>query len=72
MTGLQLCGGNLEALGDRGLRIPRYNRKALRPRIVHLGLGHFHRAHQAAYIDELLNRGLCDSGVFGINLVPDS
>ncbi|MDR3174853.1 MAG: mannitol dehydrogenase family protein [Treponema sp.] len=72
MTGLKLCAGNLTALGDRGLRIPRYDRKALRPRLVHLGLGHFHRAHQAAYIDELLNRGLCDSGIFEINLVPDT
>ncbi|MDR2746991.1 MAG: mannitol dehydrogenase family protein [Treponema sp.] len=72
MTGLKLCAGNLKALEDRGLEIPRYDRKALRPRLVHLGLGHFHRAHQAAYIDELLNRGLCNSGIFGINLVPDS
>jgi mannitol-1-phosphate/altronate dehydrogenase len=71
MRELQLHAGNLGALGDRGVWIPRYDRKALRPRLVHLGLGHFHRAHQAAYIDELLNRGLCDSGIFEINLVPD-
>jgi mannitol-1-phosphate/altronate dehydrogenase len=62
---------NLGLLGDRGFKVPRYDRKALRPRIVHLGLGHFHRAHQAVYIDELLSRGLCDSGIFEINLVQD-
>jgi mannitol-1-phosphate/altronate dehydrogenase len=70
--GLSLCEGNVKALEDRGLRVPHYDRRTLRSRIVHLGLGHFHRAHQAFYIDELLNRGLCDSGIFEINLVPDS
>jgi mannitol-1-phosphate/altronate dehydrogenase len=71
METITVCEGNLKVLEGRGLGIPRYDRKTLRPRIVHLGLGHFHRAHQAVYIDELLNRGLCDSGIFGINLVPD-
>jgi mannitol-1-phosphate/altronate dehydrogenase len=65
---------NLGALGALGswLGIPRYDRRALRKRIVHLGLGHFHRAHQARYVDELLNRGLTDTGFFEMNLVPDS
>src|SRR5438105_3755069 len=31
-----------------------YNRQALDCGIAHLGLGNFHRAHQARYLDELL------------------
>ncbi|MET0269059.1 MAG: mannitol dehydrogenase family protein, partial [Sphingomonas sp.] len=30
---------------------PRYDRAALRDGIVHLGIGAFHRAHQAAYAE---------------------
>jgi fructuronate reductase len=32
----------------------RYDRSAIRPGIVHLGVGAFCRAHLAAYVDELL------------------
>ncbi len=38
--------------------IPRYDRSALRPGIVHFGVGNFHRAHQAVYLDGLFNQGL--------------
>lgn len=38
--------------------IPRYDRAALRPGIVHFGVGNFHRAHQAVYLDSLFNQGL--------------
>src|SRR5690606_6559346 len=36
---------------------PRYSRDALSPGIVHFGVGNFHRAHQAVYLDELFNSG---------------
>ncbi len=36
---------------------PRYRREDLRTGIVHIGVGNFHRAHQAMYIDRLLNQG---------------
>jgi mannitol-1-phosphate/altronate dehydrogenase len=76
MDRIRVAQKNLEALGavrvgSGRLGIPRYDRGALKRRVVHLGLGHFHRAHQAVYIDELLNRGGTDSGIFEINLVPD-
>ena len=35
---------------------PAYDRAAIRPGVVHLGPGAFHRAHQAWYLDELLAR----------------
>ena len=37
--------------------LPRYDRSALKPGIVHIGLGNFHRAHMAVYLDDLFNLG---------------
>jgi mannitol 2-dehydrogenase len=37
--------------------LPRYDRKKLTPGIVHIGLGNFHRAHMAVYLDDLFNLG---------------
>ena len=37
--------------------MPAYDRKALRPGIVHIGLGNFHRAHMAVYLDDLFALG---------------
>ncbi|MBD3844358.1 mannitol dehydrogenase family protein [Bosea sp. SSUT16] len=36
--------------------IPGYRPEELSPGIVHIGVGNFHRAHQAAYLDELFER----------------
>ncbi|MEL6645230.1 MAG: mannitol dehydrogenase family protein [Pseudomonadota bacterium] len=36
---------------------PRYDRSALTPGIVHIGLGNFHRAHQAWYLHRLMQEG---------------
>jgi mannitol 2-dehydrogenase len=47
---------------------PTYDRAALRPGIVHIGVGGFHRAHQAVYLDELARRGSTDWGVLGVGL----
>ena len=37
--------------------VPKYERQALTPGIVHFGVGNFHRAHQAVYLDDLFNEG---------------
>ncbi|MEM7641350.1 MAG: mannitol dehydrogenase family protein [Pseudomonadota bacterium] len=37
--------------------VPRYDRAALRAGIVHIGLGNFHRAHQAWYLHRLMQEG---------------
>jgi mannitol 2-dehydrogenase len=47
---------------------PTYDRAALRPGIVHIGVGGFHRAHQAVYLDELARQGSTDWGVIGVGL----
>ena len=38
--------------------LPAYDRTALTPGIVHIGLGNFHRAHMAVYLDDLFALGL--------------
>ncbi|CAI0715945.1 Polyol:NADP oxidoreductase [Serratia entomophila] len=47
---------------------PQYDRRALRSRIVHLGFGAFHRAHQALLTDRVLNRQGGDWGICEISL----
>ena len=37
--------------------VPTYDRSRLVLRQVHIGLGHFHRAHYLTYLDTLLNQG---------------
>lgn len=37
-----------------GVRVPDYDRDQITPGIVHLGIGAFHRAHMAVYVDDLL------------------
>jgi mannitol 2-dehydrogenase len=40
-------------------QLPGYDRSKLTPGIVHIGLGNFHRAHMAVYLDDLFAMGLC-------------
>jgi mannitol 2-dehydrogenase len=51
---------SLATLGQLGpsVSVPGYRRDELGPGIVHIGVGNFHRAHQATYLDELFERGL--------------
>lgn len=39
------------------IKRPNYDRKALNPGIIHVGLGNFHRAHQAWYLHRLMQAG---------------
>jgi mannitol 2-dehydrogenase len=50
---------------------PGYRREDLRAGIVHIGVGNFHRAHQAMYLDRLLNQGeAADWAICGVGLLP--
>lgn len=51
-----------------GVAVPRYDRSPLDVGIVHLGLGAFHRAHQAVYTDDALNRAAGPWGICGVSL----
>jgi len=45
-----------------------YERSTLRPRIVHLGLGAFFRAHGALYNEDVLEQSRGDWGIVGVSL----
>ncbi|WP_246793376.1 mannitol dehydrogenase family protein [Burkholderia perseverans] len=62
-----LCTAALPALAPTTQR-PIYARDRLRRGIVHLGLGAFHRAHQAVYTEALLERGDARWGTLGVHL----
>lgn len=49
--------------------LPAYDRNRLIPRIVHLGFGAFHRAHQAVYADILATEHGSDWGYTEVNLI---
>ncbi len=51
--------------------LPLYDRSKVTPGIVHIGLGNFHRAHLAVYLDDLMNAGLAmDWGILGAGVRP--
>ncbi len=52
----------------QGIRRPQYDRDGVEIGIVHLGLGAFHRAHQAVYTDDILARGDGGWGIVGVSL----
>ena len=47
---------------------PRYDAAAVVPSVVHLGLGAFHRAHQAVYADDVLATGSLSGGICAVSL----
>ncbi len=60
----------LGALGNE-VAVPSYDRTAITPGIVHFGVGGFHRAHQAMYLDALMNDGKAlDWGIVGVGVLP--
>src|ERR1700721_1396102 len=53
--------------------VPRYDRRDVTTGIVHVGVGNFHRSHQAMYLDTLMNSGKAlDWGICGIGLQPSN
>ena len=66
----QLDAAHLSDLGAE-VAVPGYDRDQVTSGIVHLGVGGFHRAHQAMYLDTLMNDGKAlDWGITGIGLLP--
>jgi mannitol 2-dehydrogenase len=53
---------NLPAIERLDVPVPRYERADLQPRIVHVGVGGFHRSHMARYTEETAAAG----GTWGI------
>ncbi|PSN17970.1 mannitol dehydrogenase [filamentous cyanobacterium CCP5] len=66
---VKLTEGNLSRLPDR-VRVPRYDRSAVTHGIVHFGVGGFHRAHQALYMDNYLEHNPSSGwGICGVGLL---
>lgn len=56
---------------DAAIPRPQYDRSQVSTGIVHFGVGGFHRAHQAMYLDRLMNQGKAlDWGICGVGLMP--
>ncbi len=52
------------------VQVPGYDRSTTRSGIVHFGVGAFHRAHQAMYVDRLLANGHHDWAITGVGVLP--
>ena len=66
----RLSNATLSSL-SYAIQRPTYDRSKLTPGIVHIGLGNFHRAHQAWYIHRLMQKGLAhDWAIIGAGVRP--
>ena len=64
---LKAVSENESTLGNR-VAMPGYNPAELGCGIVHIGIGNFHRAHQAVYVDEILRRSGGDWRITAVSL----
>ena len=67
MPELRLSRATL-ALVSKSVQTPAYAPNSAQPGVVHLGLGAFHRAHQAMVFDELLREGDMRWGIHGVGM----
>jgi mannitol 2-dehydrogenase len=53
---IKLCSANLEKIKEAApsVEMPAYDRSKITPGIVHMGVGNFHRGHQAVFTDDIL------------------
>ncbi|WP_068003199.1 mannitol dehydrogenase family protein [Nocardia pseudobrasiliensis] len=66
-----LGNGTIADVTQATLSLPAYDRSGLSTGIVHFGVGGFHRAHQAMYVDRLLQRGGAEHwGICGVGVLP--
>jgi len=69
MTSYKLNNQNLSRF-EGEVAVPRYNRNNVKTGIVHVGIGGFHRSHEAYYTDQLLHdESNSDWGICGVALL---
>lgn len=52
------------------VKVPSYNRDKVTTSIVHIGVGNFHRSHEAFYTNELMEKhGVQNCGICGVGLL---
>jgi fructuronate reductase len=61
-----------QTLLPASVQAPGYDRAAQAAGIVHIGIGAFHRAHQAVYTDGAMAAGDRDWGIVGVSLRSDN
>ncbi|QGF25160.1 mannitol dehydrogenase family protein [Raineyella fluvialis] len=67
---MHLSNSTLSAV-EAPVSVPTYDRSGVTAGIVHFGVGGFHRAHQAMYLDRLMNQGeALDWGICGMGVMP--
>ena len=67
---MQLRPATLDSLPQAVAR-PAYDRSQVTEGIVHFGVGGFHRAHEAMYVDALMNDGQAlGFGIVGVGTMP--
>jgi mannitol 2-dehydrogenase len=64
---MKLTQDNLPEIAQR-IPCPTYDRRQLKSGIVHVGVGGFHRSHQAYYLHRLLENGSPDWAITGVGL----
>mmetsp|Transcript_49881 Transcript_49881/g.118932 ORF Transcript_49881/g.118932 Transcript_49881/m.118932 type:complete len:518 (+) Transcript_49881:36-1589(+) len=68
---MKLCNSNLDKIGSGKVAGPKYDRQKVKPGIVHIGVGNFHRAHQCVFVDDALSLPGHESwGYQGVGLMP--
>ena len=71
-TATKLSAATLHSLQPE-VRVPSYQRDQLQQHTVHIGVGSFHRAHQAVYLDDLLAVPSNERwGECGVGVLPGS
>src|SRR5919205_2515972 len=69
-VGIPLRSSSLASIAAAGrVQVPGYDRPMLTPSIVHIGVGGFHRAHEAVYLDDLARQGVTEWGELGMGLL---
>jgi mannitol 2-dehydrogenase len=68
---LRLSSQTLPEIRERNVQVYDYDRASLKHGIVHVGVGGFHRAHLAFYIDRILSQLKADNwAICGVGLTP--
>ena len=68
-SAISLGQDHLAEIALRGVPVPAYDRARLEPRIVHVGVGGFHRAHLARLRRTSWRRAGGDWGIVGLGLL---
>ncbi len=66
---IKLNQSNLQRFSPN-VQVPSYDRRRVNSSIVHVGVGGFHRSHQAVYVDDLCqDHGVTEWGFCGVGLL---